>query len=245
MAGIKYTVGSNWGSGFVGNMAVTGDTEALQGWTVEFDASFTISNIWGAEIVSHVGNHYVIRNLDYDATVPAGGQVSFGFQAAGGTTATGLTVNGTGSAPPPDLPTLSIDDASSRQRRHLAAAFTVKLQAATGPVTVNYTTNGTATAGRFRAQRRELAFAAGNFEGDQVNGDTSIGGHEMLGVTPDASGATIADGSATGTIVNDDVAAPPPTGAPPPTLSPTVLSTRLHRRDGLDRRQRRPAGLDG
>src|SRR5512139_2637244 len=88
MASINYVVGDNWGSGFIGNMAVPGGDLGLHGWTVEFDASFAISDIWGAEIVSHVGNHYVVRNLDWNSNVPAGGQASFGFQAtpgAGGT----------------------------------------------------------------------------------------------------------------------------------------------------------------
>ncbi len=58
MATINYTVGDNWGSGFVGNITVPGGTSGLHGWTLEFDATFDISNIWGAEIVSHVGNHY-------------------------------------------------------------------------------------------------------------------------------------------------------------------------------------------
>ena len=84
MASINYAVGNNWGTGFVGNMTVPGGTQGLHGWTIEFDATFDISNIWGAEIVSHVGNHYVIRNLDWNATVPAGGQASFGFQATPG-----------------------------------------------------------------------------------------------------------------------------------------------------------------
>ena len=58
--------------GFVGNMTVPGGSQGLHGWTIEFDASFDISNIWGAEIVSHVGNHYVIRNLDWNADVAGG-----------------------------------------------------------------------------------------------------------------------------------------------------------------------------
>ena len=93
MATINYTVGDNWGSGFVGNIKVPGGTSGLHGWTLEFDATFDISNIWGAEIVSHVGNHYVIRNVAWTADVPAGGQASFGFEAkpgSGGTTASGL-----------------------------------------------------------------------------------------------------------------------------------------------------------
>ena len=113
MASINYAVASNWGSGFTANMTVAAGSQALHGWTVEFEAAFDISNIWGAQIVSHVGNHYVLRNLDWNADVAAGGSASFGFQAAsgsGGTAATGLSVNGAGA--PPALPSLSIADAS-------------------------------------------------------------------------------------------------------------------------------------
>ena len=115
MATITYTVGDNWGSGFIGNIKVPGGTSGLDGWTLEFDASFDITNIWGAEIVSHVGNHYVIRSVAWTADVPTGGQASFGFEAtpgSGGTTATGFTLNGMADTPPVVVPTLSIDDAS-------------------------------------------------------------------------------------------------------------------------------------
>ena len=54
---INYTVGDNWGSGFTGSMTVPGGSQGLQGWTLEFDATFNITNIWNADIVSHVGNH--------------------------------------------------------------------------------------------------------------------------------------------------------------------------------------------
>src|SRR5690349_9603462 len=140
MATVNYVVGDNWGSGFIGNMTVAGGGQTLQGWTVEFDASFLITNIWGAEIVSHVGNHYVLRNLSYNASVPADGQVSFGFQAStsSGTSASNLALNGATTTPPtPVLPTLSIDDASVSEGNSGATqiTFTIKLsQAASGSV---------------------------------------------------------------------------------------------------------------
>src|SRR5690242_10335210 len=113
---IKYTIGDNWGSGFIGNMVVPADSQAVHAWTLEFDAGFTITNIWGAEIVSHVGTHYVIRNVSWNADVAAGSQASFGFQATtgtGGTAATGFTLNGTpDTAPPPVVPSITIDNAS-------------------------------------------------------------------------------------------------------------------------------------
>jgi aryl-phospho-beta-D-glucosidase BglC (GH1 family)/cellulase/cellobiase CelA1 len=226
MASINYAVGNNWGSGFVGNMTVPGGDQGLNGWTIEFDASFAISNIWGAEIVSHVGNHYVIRNLDWNATVPAGGQASFGFQATpgtGGTAATGLVIDGAAVTPPPPsvLPTLSIGDASITEGNSGTSllAFTVQLsQAATGPVTVHYATaDGTATAGSdYTAGSGTLTFAAGETSKTisvPIIGDTVVEANETFSIAlSGASGATIAQGSAVGTIV-DDVAAPPP---PPP-----------------------------
>lgn len=227
MAAINYTVGDNWSSGFVGNVSVAGGSQGLNGWTVEFDAAFTITNIWSAEIVSHVGNHYVIRNAAWNAGVAAGGQVSFGFQAnsgANGTTATGFALNGTadgGSTPTPVVPAISIDDASLNEGNSGTGqlSFTVKLsQATTVPVTVNYATgNGTASAGSdFTQNTGTVTFAAGETSKTitvAVTGDTAVESNETLTVTlSGASGGTIADDSATGTIVNDDAAAPPPTG---------------------------------
>ena len=217
MAAVSYSVGSNWGSGFIGNMAVPGDTQGLHGWVVEFDASFAITNIWGAEIVSHVGDHYVIRNAAWNGDVAAGAQATFGFQATtgtNGTTASGIVLNGAGST----LPTISVDDASVTEGNAgtTTLTFTVKLsQAASGPVTVQYATaDGTATAGTdYAAQSGKLTFAAGEISkvvSIQVSGDTAVEATETLKLAlSSATGATIADGNAVGTIVNDDVAAPP------------------------------------
>ena len=83
MATVKYTIKDNWGSGFIGNMTVDGGASGAHGWTIEFDAGFAITNIWGAEIVSHVGTHYVIKNTASNATIAAGTEISFGFQADG------------------------------------------------------------------------------------------------------------------------------------------------------------------
>ena len=83
MATVKYTVRDNWGSGFIGNMTVEAGAAAVHGWTIEFDAGYTITNIWNAEIVSHVGNHYVVRSESWNSTIAPGASVTFGFQAAG------------------------------------------------------------------------------------------------------------------------------------------------------------------
>src|SRR5262249_7220474 len=226
---LAYTVASNWGSGFTGAMDVGGGGAALHGWTVEFDASFTITSIWNATIVSHVGSHYVVKNADWNGDVAGGKTPSFGFQAtpgSGGTTASGFAVNGTAvGTPTPVLPSLSVADASVAEGNSGThdLAFTVSLSAAaTGPVTVAYATssgggNGTATAGSdYAAASGTRSFAAAETSKVvhvQVTGDTAVEANETLTLTLSSpSGATIADGTAIGTITNDDA-------APLPTLS--------------------------
>lgn len=222
---VDYDVTSNWGSGFTGAMKVEAGASALNGWRAEFDASFTITNIWNAEIVSHVGNHYVIRNTAWNGQVAAGHEVSFGFQASpgsSGTQASGFTINGVpagdGNGPPaPVLPTLSVGDATVTEGNGglQDLAFTVTLsESASGPVTVAYATaNGTASAGSdYTALTGTLTFAAGETSKTihvQVAGDTAVEANETLALTLSSpTGATIADGSAIGTIVNDDVVQP-------------------------------------
>ena len=215
----------DWGSGFIGAVTIgnTSDTAAI-GWTIEFDLANAITNIWNAEIVSHVGTHYVIRNLSYDATIAAGGSVSFGFQASGGSPAlpTSFVLNGTtiGGAttppppppPPPPLPTIAIADASVDETgaATLSETFTVTLSSvSTTPVTVRFhTVDGTAHAGSdYDARSGTLTFAAGQTT-QTVTIATHPGatGRSAFTVVLDTpSGATLADASATGTIVN-----PPP-----------------------------------
>jgi chitinase len=225
MASINYAVTDNWGSGFVGSMTVAGGNQALHGWTVEFDAAFGISDIWGAVILSHDGTHYVIGNLPWNSDVTAGANTTFGFQAtsgAGGTVATGLTLDGAGvAAPPPVLPTLSIADASISEGNVGSSelSFTVSLsQAATGPVTVKFATgNGTATAGSdYTAGSGTVTFAAGETSKVvkvAIAANTAVEANETLKVTLSAaSGATIARATATGAIVDDDTATPPSAG---------------------------------
>ncbi|MCA9017870.1 MAG: cellulose binding domain-containing protein, partial [Planctomycetaceae bacterium] len=58
--------------------------EAWQGWTLEFTFDGDITDIWNAEIVSHVGNTYVIRGAAWNRDIPPGGTISFGFIASPG-----------------------------------------------------------------------------------------------------------------------------------------------------------------
>jgi|GEM_PF-1650301 len=81
---VTYSQTSDWGTGFNGDLKITnGGTTPISGWTMEFDMAANIVAIWNAEIVSHVGTRYVIRNAAWNGTLAAGAEISFGFQADG------------------------------------------------------------------------------------------------------------------------------------------------------------------
>jgi hypothetical protein len=87
---VQFIKRDDWGTGFVADMKIRNNTAtAVDGWTLEFDFDRNITNIWNAVIVSHVGNHYVIRNASYNARIEPGQELTFGFQGATGNVATG------------------------------------------------------------------------------------------------------------------------------------------------------------
>ena len=111
------------------------------------------------------------------------------------------------------LPSVSINDVSVAEGNSgtTNAFFTVSLSAASGPiVTINYnTTNGSATAGSdYLATSGSLTFNPGETTKTLtvvLNGDTIPEPNENFFVNlTSATNATIADGQAVGTIVNDD-----------------------------------------
>ena len=74
---------SAWNSGLTENITVTnGGSSAINGWSVVFTlpSGQTITGGWNASYSPSSG-HVTARNVDYNASIPAGGSVSFGFQA--------------------------------------------------------------------------------------------------------------------------------------------------------------------
>ena len=90
---VAFTARSDWGAGFVADMSITNNRPAdITGWTLEFDLARNITNIWNAEIVSHVGSHYVLRAAPWNQRITAnGGRLDFGFQGETGNVGTGPT----------------------------------------------------------------------------------------------------------------------------------------------------------
>ncbi|SIO34822.1 Aryl-phospho-beta-D-glucosidase BglC, GH1 family [Singulisphaera sp. GP187] len=169
-ASAVYSVASDWGSGFTGNLALTNTgSTSINGWTLEFDFPATITQIWNAKIVSHVGNHYVLQDLGYNATIAPGQATSFGFNGQPGGNAgtpTHYVLNGVAlSGGATVLPALSTSDLTvSVGSTATQALFTVTLtQPATTPISVAYTTaDGTAkSATDYQAVSGTLQFRAG------------------------------------------------------------------------------------
>jgi hypothetical protein len=224
----SFQVIQDWGGSFQGHVVIRNtDPAPISNWKLEFDDSPAISSIWDARVTSHVGNHYVIVNAGWNATIPANGTVSFGFNASPGHTTTapanyllnGVPISGGPNQPPPL--TLSIDDASTVEGNSGTKdlPFTVRLSAASAsPVTVAYATaDRTANAGSdYLGTSGALTFEPGATSKTltvKIVGDTTVEPDETFAVNLSAPlGAILGRAQATGTIVNDDAPPPPPGG---------------------------------
>ncbi|WP_145176739.1 glycosyl hydrolase family 8 [Gimesia aquarii] len=79
-AQVDFNVVNAWNSGFQGAIEIKNESnESLDGWTLEFTYDGEITDIWNAEIVSRVGNTYVIRGAAWNRDISANGTTSFGF----------------------------------------------------------------------------------------------------------------------------------------------------------------------
>ncbi|NEQ51534.1 MAG: hypothetical protein F6K11_15555, partial [Leptolyngbya sp. SIO3F4] len=83
---VDFDIINDWGSGYQGQVKVTNnDNSPINSWTLEFDFSGKITQIWNAQIVNRNGNTYVVSNASYNGAVAPGQEVSFGFLGEGST----------------------------------------------------------------------------------------------------------------------------------------------------------------
>jgi aryl-phospho-beta-D-glucosidase BglC (GH1 family) len=103
---------SDWGSGFTGNITITNQgTTAINGWTLQLDFAGAISQVWNGTIINQTGNHYVIGNASYNASIAPGQSVTFGFNASPGNhpaapanfILNGIPLGGSSTTPPPSV----------------------------------------------------------------------------------------------------------------------------------------------
>jgi uncharacterized protein (DUF1800 family) len=80
---ITYSLTTQWNTGFQAGVTITNNGPAINGWTVNwaFPANQTISDLWNGSY-TQTGANVTVTNAPYNASIPAGGRVSFGFNGA-------------------------------------------------------------------------------------------------------------------------------------------------------------------
>jgi O-glycosyl hydrolase len=97
---VTYATQSQWTGGFVASVTIANNgSSAINGWTLAFTfpGDQKITNAWNG-VSSQSGENVTITNESYNATIPAGGSTSLGFQgtwSASDAMPTAFTVNGT------------------------------------------------------------------------------------------------------------------------------------------------------
>jgi mannan endo-1,4-beta-mannosidase len=82
-----YSIAGQWPGGFQGQVTVTAGGQAIAGWTVKWTYANgqTVNTGWSANFSSS-GAAVTATNVDYNGTVGAGGNTSFGFLGSAGAT---------------------------------------------------------------------------------------------------------------------------------------------------------------
>lgn len=78
-------VTQNWGSGFEGNLLLNNQTgSALNTWTIQFDAPFTVNSMWNGVYGGKTGSTHSASNPTWGGySLPHGSTGSIGFTASG------------------------------------------------------------------------------------------------------------------------------------------------------------------
>lgn len=80
----KYSVVSDWGSGFQGQIEITNNTtKSFNGWTLNFNYASTISSLWGAELAGQTGTKVTVKSPSWAAVLAPGDKVTINFVANG------------------------------------------------------------------------------------------------------------------------------------------------------------------
>lgn len=162
---VTYNITTQWNTGFQAEVTVINNGPAINGWTVTwaFPANQTISELWNGSYTQS-GPNVTVTNASYNGNLPAGGRVSFGFNASwsgSNPLPTVFTLNGQTCGE--TTPTILTSASSLSVNEGASAQFGVSLSAApAGNVTVSVArlsgdADLTVTAGA------TLTFTPGNF----------------------------------------------------------------------------------
>lgn len=77
---IGFEIISDWKSAFNGQIVIKNISEkTIEDWVLEFDFDYEITAFWTADIISHKGNHYIVKNKGYNANIDPGQSLTLGF----------------------------------------------------------------------------------------------------------------------------------------------------------------------
>ena len=81
---VSYTVDSQWKGAFNANITIKNtSSERIENWALRFKTENKITNIWNAVIEETSGSTYTIKNAGWNADIPVGESINFGFSADG------------------------------------------------------------------------------------------------------------------------------------------------------------------
>ncbi len=70
---VSYLTVQEWDTGAQAEIIIENISDGvIEDWSLEFDTELVFTEIWNAKIVSHDGNHYIIRNADDSQNIGAG-----------------------------------------------------------------------------------------------------------------------------------------------------------------------------
>ncbi len=247
MNSIDFNLENQWNQGFKGSISITNNSqESLNGWVLEFEAPFKITQIWNAEILSQEGNRYTIRYADWNQDIASGETLSFGFLGKSNTGSVGqpsdfnlngqdIEPPGTPTEPTPPTPTpseppqISINNINVIEGTDDQAVFRVELsEASSQQVSVQYATSDeTAIAGSdYINTSGTLTFDPGEtsklIRVNLVDNDIAEVRETFLLNLSRPQNSQISDPSGVASIEDTDTPIAPPAPTPPqPGPSPT------------------------
>ncbi|MEV4313687.1 glycoside hydrolase family 48 protein [Actinocrispum sp. NPDC049592] len=110
---VDYSVTSQWDTGFGASVTIKNvGTDAINGWTLTwtFQDGQRITQLWNG-VPSQNGASVSVRNVDWNANIPANGSAAFGFNGSKGSAnraPTDFAVNGTACVGPNKAPTVAL-----------------------------------------------------------------------------------------------------------------------------------------
>lgn len=82
---VTFQLFNDWGTGFTADIRISNDAAVpINGWRLEFDFPYQITDIWNGVVAGHVGDHYAINDAGYNGTILPGQAVDFGFNGSPG-----------------------------------------------------------------------------------------------------------------------------------------------------------------